>query len=115
MISNPEGILFPMLNGFKIGSKTKVGNASYYKAPTGRSRLAEMMTGDYELPKGLAFHFFRSWIATQWSKYEIYNEFMIARYLGHTDMNTTKDSYIHVNDGTIENISVSDFKENLLF
>ena len=115
MINNPEGILFPMLNGFKIGSKTKVGNASYYKAPTGRSRLALMMTGDYEMPKGLAFHFFRSWIATQWAKYEIYNEFMISRYLGHTDMNTTKDSYIHVNDGTIENINVSDFKENLLF
>jgi len=30
-------------------------------------------------------------------------------------MNTTKDSYIHVNDGAIEKINVDDFKDNLLF
>ena len=73
------------------------------------------MFGEYALPKGLAFHFFRSWIATQWAKYEIHTEFNIARYLGHTDMNTTKDSYIHVNDGAIEKINIDDFKDNLLF
>lgn len=115
LIDNPEGILFPMLNGFKIGSKTKNGTACYYKAPTGASRLADMMFGEYALPKGLSFHFFRSWIATQWAKYDIHTEFNIARFLGHTDMNTTKDSYIHVNDGAIEKVNVDDFKDNLLF
>ena len=115
LIDNPEGIMFPMLNGFKIGSRTKNGTACYYKAPTGASRLADMMYGEYALPKGLAFHFFRSWIATQWAKYNVHTEFNIARYLGHTDMNTTKDSYIHVNDGAIEKINIDDFKDNLLF
>jgi len=115
MINNPEGIMFPMLNGFFIGEKTKVGEAKYYKACTGRNRLDELMTNEFDLPKGIAYHFFRSWIATQWAKHGIYTEFDIAKYLGHTDMNTTKDSYIHVNNGVTEDINISDFKENLLF
>lgn len=117
LIDNQDKILFPQLAGHKnnTGSATRNGEATFYKACTTKLILKDIMTGEYALPKGLRFHFFRSWIATQWYSNEIYNDYEMTNFLGHSDIRTTQESYIHVVKGIHKKVDKQDFKDNLLF
>ncbi len=117
LIENPDNVLFPQLAGHQnnTGSSTKNGIATFYKACTTKNILKEIMVGKYELPKGLRFHFFRSWVATQWYANEIYNEYEMTKYLGHENIKTTKESYIHVDKSLWEKVNKQDFLDNYLF
>ncbi len=115
LVSNPDGILFPQLAGHKnnTGSTTRTGEATYYKACVTKTILADIMKGKFELPKGLKFHFFRSWVATKWYSNEIYNDYEMTSILGHADIRTTQESYIHV--AKRHKVNKNDFLDNYLF
>lgn len=111
-IDNPQKILFPQMRGT---DKYGITECDFYKQPTRLRVLRKFLKGEYAMPQGLAFHFFRSWIATMWKRHEIYSQFNIGTYLGHDDLNTTNKCYIHLTNEIHEPVNKEDFINNILF
>ena len=112
LIHNPDEILFPHAMG---NTNFGIQTCRYYSAPTRLRLFRKFMTGKFAMPEYMAFHFFRSWIATQWKAHEIWNEYDIGVYMGHEDLNVTKGSYIALTNTILDKIDIQDFKDNELF